>query len=129
MSIDLEDRLRSLGAHLDTERAAFDAGMASNAVQLRPSRRTRLLVAAAAVLLVLGGLFAIAFTRHPDDTGVSATDPTATTDAPPTTASADVATLPLTVTYHFDDGSTDPAPVIQRLRDRATALGLDATVT
>jgi hypothetical protein len=122
MSDDLDDRLRSLGEHLDAERAARRATVASNVVELRPRRRTRLLAAAAAVVLVLGGLFAITFTRHPDGTGVTATDPPVTTEVGPSD------TLTIQVSYHFDDGSTDPAPAVQRLQQRAAALGLNADV-
>lgn len=128
MNDDLDDRLRSLGAHLDAERAAHDAGAVSAVVQLPPRRHPRWLAAAAAVILVLGGLLGITFTRHDPTDGTPATDPPPTEASPTTTVAApgDAVTVPLR--YVFDDGSTDAAPVIQRLEARATALGLDATV-
>lgn len=127
MNTELEDRLKGLGAHLDAERAVHathPTTPSTNVVSLDARRRSSTLLAVAAAVVIAVGVAAIALNRggSPEPT-VPVTEPTTPT---PTTVAPTGVTGTLTIEYQVEEG--DPNDAVDRLTDRAVAIGLDADV-
>ncbi|MFZ4720926.1 MAG: hypothetical protein ACOYMR_15985 [Ilumatobacteraceae bacterium] len=145
MSTDLEIRLRSLGEHLDAERAAVadlaDGAALTTVVPFAPRRSPRIWWAAAAAVVLVVGLVAVIATRddatQPTDSVPPTPAPTTPTTVAPTETTVGQAEPPesqpgdltFDVTYGPDDGSSDRQGVVDWIGARGQALGLGTRVT
>lgn len=147
MSTDLETRLRSLGEHLDAERAiAGDAAVLATVVPLAPRRTPRLWWAAAAAAVLVVALVAMVATRNDATQPTDSVPPTPAPTAPPTTdrptettaaeagrpPSSEAGDLPLDVVHRRDDlytGGNYTRQVVERIGERSAAIGVDVEVS